>query len=177
MDDKTTDRITRRRVLAALMIVGILSMAGCKPKSAEVTTSVIPVPAPSTTNAPVSHGSLPLSTGLGVDPHAMSPTGLNPHATMDVGATQGLTPTPTLDAEIKDVEKHGGSKKVLAELYTQRGDARMMDSQASPHLKYTAALSDYRKALKLDPANKTAANNKQLIEGVYRGMGRPIPTD
>ncbi|MDR3708937.1 MAG: tetratricopeptide repeat protein [Capsulimonadaceae bacterium] len=97
------------------------------------------------------------------------------HGSMDLGKAPEVTPTAELDAKIAKMEKTGGSKQELSLLYSERGGARMMDNQASPHVKYRAALQDYRHALKLDPNNKDAANNKALIESIYRGMGRPIP--
>jgi len=96
---------------------------------------------------------------------------------MDMGSSTSLTPTPQLDAKIAQLEKSGGSAKQLSALYALRGDERMMDAKASPQIKYPSALSDYAKAVKLDPANKPAANNKALIESIYRGMGRPIPPE
>jgi len=45
----------------------------------------------------------------------------------------------------------------------------------APRAKYPRALSLYREALKLDPANKEAKANKAMIEDIYRSMGRPIP--
>jgi len=150
--------------LAALMI----GTGGCNSRTSapKPEGSAIPLPAPS--------GSSPAAgsqTAGGAPPMA------DPHATMDVGATKGLTPQPELDAQIAKLTQKGGAGKQLAALYVKRGNARMMDPQANPHLKYPAALSDYRKALKLDPSNKAAKESKDLIEGIYRGMGRPVPTD
>ncbi|MGO8674082.1 MAG: hypothetical protein ACLQVD_22315 [Capsulimonadaceae bacterium] len=179
-------------LLGTLAAAGILGVAGCSSKSSTPNSAqsdatgaasssapgVIPVPAPTTASTPAgpnagtqaattdSHGAMDIQAGTA-----------NPHETMDVGAAKSLTPQPRLDKEIAQNEKHGGSKKALAELYTERGSARMMDPQASPHLKYPAALSDFRKAVKLDPSNRTAEEAKDMIEAIYRGMGKPIPTD
>jgi hypothetical protein len=164
----TTYTFTLEVLLSVFAIIGILMAAGCGSKSttANASADVIPVPAPSAVSAAPAQ-----------DATTSQPGGLaDPHATMDVGKTQPLTPTPDLDALIEKLQKHG-SKKDLAIVYVERANARMMDPQASPHLKYPAALSDYRKALKLDPTNATAANNKKLIEEIYTGMGMPIPTD
>jgi tetratricopeptide (TPR) repeat protein len=97
------------------------------------------------------------------------------HGSMDVGKADALTPTPKVDAEIAKLEKSGKSKKELASLYAARGSSRMMDEHASPKVKYRAALQDYRQALKADPTNKEAQQNKALIESIYQGMGRPVP--
>ena len=51
----------------------------------------------------------------------------------------------------------------------------MMADSLEPHVKYPGALKLYREALKVDPNNGEAKNNKDLIEGIYKQMGRPIP--
>lgn len=96
---------------------------------------------------------------------------------VDVGTAEALTPTSELDAEIAKLEKSGGDKKKLAAAYAERGFQKMNDAQASPRVKYRAALKDYRHALTLDPKNEKALENKELIEGIYTSMGRPIPGD
>gem|GEM_PF-6608284 len=88
--------------------------------------------------------------------------------------TAPLTPTPELDKKIADAEK-GGDKKVIAAAYAERGYARMTDDNAGARVKYRAALEDFRAALKLDPNNAEATKNKQMIEDIYRSMGRPVP--
>lgn len=92
-----------------------------------------------------------------------------------MGSASTLTPTPQLDSKIAALEKSGGGKKALAAVYAERGYARMTDNNAAPRLKYRAALGDFRRALKLDPANAKAKQNVALIEGIYKSMGRPIP--
>lgn len=149
--------------------------------------SVIPLPSPSAaTAASVSaHGDMlggmsDPHAGMGgsmADPHAGLSGLQNPHAMMDMSSTKGLSPQPELDSQIAALAKKGGANVELAALYVKRGNARMMDNQASPHAKYPAALRDYGAALKLDPNNQIAKNNKNLIEEIYRGMGRPVPTD
>jgi hypothetical protein len=94
-----------------------------------------------------------------------------------VGTAEGLTATPDLDARIAKLEKPGGDKKKLAAVYAERGFQKMNDAQAAPRVKYRAALKDYRRALALDPKNEKARENKELIEGIYTSMGRPIPGD
>ena len=66
--------------------------------------------------------------------------------------------------------------KALAAALTARGDARMSDANASPRLKYRAALADYNRALKIDPTHKGALEAKATIESIYKMMGRPIPS-
>ncbi len=85
-----------------------------------------------------------------------------------------LTPTPDLDSIIAGLEK-GKDKKALAAAYATRGYERMTDENAGARVKYRKALEDYRVALKNDPTNEKASKNKEVIENIYRDMGRPIP--
>ena len=55
------------------------------------------------------------------------------------------------------------------------GTATMYADSLDNKVKYRKALEFYREALKLDPTNKEAKNNKDMIEGIYKQMGRPIP--
>jgi tetratricopeptide (TPR) repeat protein len=55
------------------------------------------------------------------------------------------------------------------------GTAVMMSPSLTPNVKYPKALRLYREALRLDPKNKEAAQNKKMIEDIYVSMGRPIP--
>lgn len=88
-----------------------------------------------------------------------------------------LSPTPELDKAIADAEK-SGDKKALAAAYAKRGAFRTReDDKAGQRVKYRAALSDFRKAVKLDPANEQATSGKGEIETIYSSMGRPIPSD
>jgi hypothetical protein len=88
--------------------------------------------------------------------------------------TNPLTPTPDLDSAIAAADK-GTDKKAIAAAYAARGTFRMNDEKAGARVKYRAALEDYRKSLKADPANAEAKTNKKMIEDIYRSMGRPVP--
>jgi len=173
MNPKGKRNSTLDQIVVALALTGLIAFtAGCGNKAVDKPT-MIPLPAPSAT-APAP----PAQTVVGAAQAVTSPHGTNPHGAMiDAGSATTLSPTPDLDAEIAKLSKSPGSAKELSAVYGQRGDARMMDPVASPHIKYGAALSDYRKALALDPTNKQAASNKAMIESIYRGLGRPIPTD
>jgi len=50
-----------------------------------------------------------------------------------------------------------------------------MNGDVDMKIKYRQALKYYREALKTDPANAEAQSNINLIEGIYKDMGRPIP--
>lgn len=55
------------------------------------------------------------------------------------------------------------------------GDAVMNSPILKPKDKYPQSLGLFREAKKADPKNKTAAERIQLIEDIYRSMGRPVP--
>jgi len=59
------------------------------------------------------------------------------------------------------------------------GDAYANESMNSPvltpHIKYTQALHLFREVLKVDPSDKTAKSEADLIISIYKQMGRPVP--
>lgn len=55
------------------------------------------------------------------------------------------------------------------------GDANMMSDTLDRKVKYKEALKYYREALSVDPKNEPAKKSKELIESIYKQMGRPIP--
>lgn len=59
------------------------------------------------------------------------------------------------------------------------GDAYANESMNSPvltpHVKYTQALHLFREVLKVDPSDKTAKSESELIISIYKQMGRPVP--
>ena len=94
----------------------------------------------------------------------------------DSDAYSPLSPTPEMDKAIADA-KASGDKKKLATAYAVRGDYRTNeDAKAGQRVKYRAALSDYRNAIKADKSNEQAAAGKTQIEQIYTMMGRPIPS-
>ena len=65
----------------------------------------------------------------------------------------------------------------LAAAFAARGDYRTNeDAKAGQRVKYRAALSDYRNAIKADKTNEQATAGKSQIEQIYTMMGRPIPS-
>ncbi len=86
--------------------------------------------------------------------------------------------TTSFDSEIKQVEakiksnpKDETLKKSLADAYVARGMA-LTDAR-----QYASALGDYRKALKLDPANETAKQWIGQIIGIYESINRAYPPE
>lgn len=53
--------------------------------------------------------------------------------------------------------------------------ATMNAPSLPPRMKYPAALRLYREALKVEPTNREAKNNSDMIVSIYKSMGRPIP--
>ena len=69
--------------------------------------------------------------------------------------------------------------KKLQRAFTVAGDryatATMTAPELSPKTKYRAALRVYREVLKVDPKNREAKNNSEMIVAIYKQMGRPVP--
>jgi hypothetical protein len=78
-------------------------------------------------------------------------------------------------AAFDKVPKDEKAKKAYVEATVKLGTATMMSPDLPPREKYRGALAFYREALKVDPSNAEANNNKKLIEGIYKQMGRPVP--
>lgn len=71
--------------------------------------------------------------------------------------------------------KDAALRKAYVSATVTLGTATMNSPILSSKVKYPQALKYYREALKADPKNKEALENKNLIEGIYKQMGRPIP--
>ena len=78
---------------------------------------------------------------------------------------------PALKAKPKSVEV----QKALSEAYTGKADVTMNDAALAPRQKYPDALRGFRKAVDLDKDNKKAKAGVDMIEGIYKQMGRPVP--
>jgi hypothetical protein len=78
---------------------------------------------------------------------------------------------PALKAKPKSVEV----SKTLSEAYTGKADVTMNDAALPPRQKYPDALRAFRKAVELDKENKKAKEGAEMIEGIYKQMGRPVP--
>jgi len=173
---------------AAALLLGFAAASGCSQQTATTTTDTIPAtgtpPPTKSADATPTVGGVPTDEhqvehgkpGTPQDPSAperpltgevVVPPGVSPGAA-------GLTPTPALDQKIAKMER-SGNKKALAAAYTERGQARLNDDQATPRAKYPAALQDFRRALELDSANAEAKQSLDTIVAIYKSMGRPVP--
>ena len=65
--------------------------------------------------------------------------------------------------------------KALVNAHMSKADYFMNAPEVPPMRKYPTALREYRKVLVYDKTNKKAQENVQLIEGIYKQMGREIP--
>lgn len=71
--------------------------------------------------------------------------------------------------------KDAKAKKLYVDRTVRLGTATMVSPALTPREKYPAALKLYKEALKLDPKNKEAKNNSEMIVEIYKSMGRPVP--
>jgi hypothetical protein len=81
----------------------------------------------------------------------------------------------TLEAKLAKKPKDAKLKSDTAEANFQVGYAMMINDNLPPRMKYPGALKHYRRALALNPKHAKAAENKKMIEDIYKQMGRPIP--
>ncbi len=80
-----------------------------------------------------------------------------------------------IDAQYKKKPNDSKLKMQLAQAKYEYGHALMTDNALGPRIKYRSALKAYREALKLNPGHKQAKADKDMIENIYRSMGRPVP--
>ena len=67
------------------------------------------------------------------------------------------------------------AKKAYVEATNALAYATMTAGGLAPKVKYPRALNLYREALKVDPANKVAKQNADMIVSIYKSMGRKVP--
>ena len=86
--------------------------------------------------------------------------------------------TSEFDAKINRLEEQAKKKtndealrKQLAQAYLERGNALTQARQ------YQAALGDYRRTLRYDPANEEARYWSGTIIGILNQMNRPVPAE
>lgn len=71
--------------------------------------------------------------------------------------------------------KDAKAKKALVNASFALGMGSMYSVSLPARVKYKDALTYFRETLKLDPKHKLAAEQKKLIEDIYKSMGRPVP--
>jgi tetratricopeptide (TPR) repeat protein len=81
----------------------------------------------------------------------------------------------TLEPALKAKPKSIPVQKALSEAYTGKADVAINNAALPPRQKYPEALRAYRKAVEYDKDNKKAKEGIDMIEGIYKQMGRPVP--
>jgi len=67
------------------------------------------------------------------------------------------------------------AKKAYVVATMELADSNMFGEDVDRKVRYKNALQYYREVIKLDPENKQAKANADLIVSIYKQMGRPIP--
>lgn len=87
--------------------------------------------------------------------------------------------TSKYDADIKQAEakyeknkEDAAAKTALAQAYLARANALTLEGR-----QYNAALGDYRRTLKYDPANEEAKKWIGQIVEIYQSLGREVPKE
>ncbi len=89
--------------------------------------------------------------------------------------------TPELDAKIdkaaakaKEAAASAADKKAAVAAYMERGN---FFYNASDKRLYRYALGDFRRALRYEPDNAEAKEKIEMIESIYKSLGRPVPNN
>ena len=76
---------------------------------------------------------------------------------------------------LEKTPKSPKAKKDFTTIGAAYGHESMVSNALPPRTKYPQALKIYREVLKVDPNEKTAKSESELIISIYKQMGRPIP--
>lgn len=153
---------------AAVCCLVMLALAGCG--TAPVATNR---QGPTPANQSATSSNAPTTQSAHATPVAASPKSSTP-------ATGNVEPVDTskYDAEIKRLEEKAKkatgdqqTRVALGKAYANRGDALTGVRQ------YSAALGDYRRALRYDPNNEQARQMSGTIISIYKSMGREVPPE
>ena len=85
------------------------------------------------------------------------------------------TDTPASTVQVSSTAAGSEGKQQQAQKLAEDAQKVMLDPALPPREKYPKALAMFRNALKIDPDNALAKDGVNLIEDVYRSMGRPVP--
>lgn len=126
-------------------------------------------------------GGLLLATSLAISPISNAQKGPftgGKDATQQVSAEK----LAKLEKEYKAAKKASVAKPKDAKLKKKYVDSAVAFGLGNeyaetlpPNKKYRLALQYFREALKLDPKNKIAKEQINLIESIYKSMGKEIP--
>jgi predicted lipid-binding transport protein (Tim44 family) len=177
-------------LMLALMITGLTgcqatddsssSNAGTSPNeqaaspAAKTVTTTATAPASDAPPVASAHGSVGQTNAAAPPPPAANANANN-------SADKPEIDTPKLDAKIAKAEAKAkamgasdAERRAAAEAYFERG--YVYYSAQNPRL-YKFALGDFRRVVQYQPAHKEARDIIAQIEGIYRSMGRPVPTN
>lgn len=79
---------------------------------------------------------------------------------------------------LKELNEESSDKQTvsaLANAHLQYGNFLMYNEELDRKVRYVSALKEYRAALALDNNLAEARSNAELIESIYKSMGREIP--
>ena len=71
--------------------------------------------------------------------------------------------------------KNAKTKAAYVDATNALAYATMTADGLTPKVKYPKALQLYREVLKVDPQNKVAKTNADMIVSIYKSMHRPVP--
>lgn len=140
----------------------------------------------SNTSAPAANAPAPNTSAPSV---ASSHGGATTTATTNAGAAPGAAAatdkapvaTPELDEKIEKTEAKAKSAGASAADKQAAAAARMARANfyynAQDTRLYRYALGDFRRALRYEPDNAEAKEKIEMIESIYRSLGRPIPNN
>lgn len=79
------------------------------------------------------------------------------------------------EAALKKSPKSQAVKTSYTDALNRHALACMNSNVYGQKVKYRMALADFRKVLKVDPKNKVAKSNFDMLVNIYKSMGRPVP--
>jgi tetratricopeptide (TPR) repeat protein len=108
--------------------------------------------------------------------------GAAPRATPGSSEANASAPNAPIDQKVAELEaayaKNPGdasAKKQLADASFENAQFYMYKSPLPPNQKYPKALALYKRTVDLDPSNVSAKESIDMIESIYRSMGKPVP--
>lgn len=78
-------------------------------------------------------------------------------------------------AKLAKAPTNAKAKSDFATIGAAYGHESMISPALAPKVKYPQALRIYREVLKVDPNQKVAKSESELIISIYKQMGRPVP--
>jgi hypothetical protein len=142
----------------ALLVIAAIAALGCEPSTETAQTE-----APKTTVAGAGATKTPPMMEIKEDPN-------------ETKAIAGLRDAYAKSKAAYEKSKADAKAKEAYVASTVKLATTVMNANSlAPKEKYPEALRLYREALAIDPKNAEAQENKEMIETIYKGMGRPIP--